>query len=168
MLVLLTARRLKPGTFEQWRHAWEPDEWPEQFSRAYVLRNRNDPDEVISFGLWEGSAEDLRAMADPTDRSRIDRMAAFVESTLIDAEVVEPHRRLTTERSASRIGVLLHAHARGNRDCVKAGGKRPPRASQTSPKYWRTPARAWFGASGDFLSFDEVADVSGLRLRAQC
>jgi hypothetical protein len=98
MLVLLTARRLKPGTFEQWRRAWEPDEWPEQFSRAYVLRNRNDPDEVISLGLWEGSAEDLRAMADPTDRSRIDRMAAFVESKLIDgvydAEVVEPHRRV--------------------------------------------------------------------------
>src|SRR3989442_7796873 len=96
MLVLLTAGRLKHGTLEQWRRAWEPDEWPEQFSRAYVLRNRNDPDEVISFGLWEGSAEDLRAMADPTDRSRIHRMAAFVEATVIDrvydAEVVELHR----------------------------------------------------------------------------
>jgi hypothetical protein len=95
MLVLLTARRLKPGTFEQWRRAWEPDEWPEQFSRAYVLRNRNDPDEVISFGLWEGSAEDLQTMTGG-DSSRIDRMAAFVESRLIDgvydAEVVEPRR----------------------------------------------------------------------------
>jgi hypothetical protein len=34
VLVVLTARRLKPGTFEQWRRAWEPKEWPEQFSRA--------------------------------------------------------------------------------------------------------------------------------------
>ena len=68
MLVLLTARRLKPGTFEEWRRAWEPDEWPEQFSRAYVLRNRNDPDEVISFGVWEGSAEELRALHNALER----------------------------------------------------------------------------------------------------
>ena len=94
MLVLLTARRLKPGTFEEWRRAWEPDEWPEQFSRAYVLRNRNDPNEVISFGFWEGSAEDLQALADPEDRPRIERMSDFVESKSIDGvydvEVVEP------------------------------------------------------------------------------
>jgi hypothetical protein len=94
MLVLLTARRLKPGTFEEWRRAWEPDEWPEQFSRAYVLRNRNDPDEVISFGVWEGSAEDLDALAGSADSARIERMSDFVESKSIDgiydAEVVEP------------------------------------------------------------------------------
>jgi hypothetical protein len=94
MLVLLTARRLKPGTFEEWRRAWEPDEWPEQFSRAYVLRNREDPDEVISFGLWEGSVEDLQALDNSV---RIERMAAFVESKSIDGiydvEVVEPRSR---------------------------------------------------------------------------
>jgi hypothetical protein len=94
MLVLLTVRRLKPGTFEEWRRAWEPDEWPEQFSRAYVLRNRDDPDEVISFGLWEGSAEDLQAL---DSRVRIERMADFVESKSIDGiydvEVVEPRSR---------------------------------------------------------------------------
>ena len=93
MLVLLTARRLKPGTFDEWRRAWEPDEWPEQFSRAYVLRNRDDPDEVISFGVWEGSAEDLQAL---DSRARIERMADYVESKSIDGiydvEVVEPRR----------------------------------------------------------------------------
>jgi heme-degrading monooxygenase HmoA len=97
MLVLLTARRLKPGTFEQWRRAWEPDDWPEQFSRAYVLRNRTDPDEAISFGFWEGSAEDLQAFAgSPEGGARIERMAEFVESKSIDGiydvEVVEPRR----------------------------------------------------------------------------
>ena len=91
MLILLTARRLKPGTFEQWRRAWEPDEWPQQFSRAYILRNRDDPDEVISFGIWEGSVEDLRGL---DSRARIERMADFVESETIDGiydvEVVQP------------------------------------------------------------------------------
>jgi len=97
MLVLLTARRLKPGTFEQWRRAWEPDDWPEQFRRAYVLRNRTDPDEVISFGFWEGSAVDLQALAgSPEDGARIERITEFVESKSIDGiydvEVVEPRR----------------------------------------------------------------------------
>jgi hypothetical protein len=91
MLVLLTARRLKSGTFEEWRRAWEPDEWPEQFSRAYVLRNRDDPAEVISFGLWDGTVEDLQAL---DSRERIERMSEFVESKsldgIYDVEVVEP------------------------------------------------------------------------------
>jgi hypothetical protein len=93
MLALLTARRLKPGTFDEWRRAWEPDEWPEQFSRAYVLRNRDDRDEVISFGVWEGSVEELQAL---DSRARIERMAEFVESKFLDAiydvEMVEPRR----------------------------------------------------------------------------
>ena len=96
MLILLTARRLRPGTFDGWRQAWEPDEWPEPFTRAYVLRNRADPDEVISFGMWEGSAEELLAFADePAGRARLERMAPLVEEKLIDGiyevEVVEPH-----------------------------------------------------------------------------
>ena len=95
MLILLTARRLKPGTFDEWRRAWEPDEWPQQFTRAYVLRNRDDPNEVISFGLWEGSAEELMAFAEePAGRARMERMAPFVEEKLIDGiyevETVEP------------------------------------------------------------------------------
>lgn len=95
MLILLTARRLKPETFDEWRRAWEPDEWPKEFTRAHVLRNRDDPNEVISFGMWEGSAEELAAFGERTEsRSRIERMQPFIAEKLIDGvydvEVIEP------------------------------------------------------------------------------
>jgi hypothetical protein len=38
----LTVRKLKPGTFDDWRKAWEPDKWPEAMTKAYILRNVND------------------------------------------------------------------------------------------------------------------------------
>jgi hypothetical protein len=89
---VLTGRRLKSGTYDEWRKAWQPDEWP-QGVRAYILRKIDDPDEVIAFGLWEGTREGLEAMrpdAD-TERARHERMAPFVEQQFADGayEVVE-------------------------------------------------------------------------------
>ncbi|HXF97149.1 MAG TPA: hypothetical protein VNJ46_00880 [Gaiellaceae bacterium] len=92
MHALLTVRRLKPGTYEDWRRAWEPDEWPEGAIRAYILRNVDDPDEVVAFGFFEGAAA-LRE--DPavreSQRARFERMAPYVASTGADGlyEVVE-------------------------------------------------------------------------------
>jgi hypothetical protein len=39
MHAALTVRKLKPGTYEDWRKAWEPDKWPEGVQKAYILRN---------------------------------------------------------------------------------------------------------------------------------
>jgi len=92
MLCALTVRKLKPGAFEEFRKAWEPDEVPPGFTRAYHLRNLQDPDEVISFGFFEGTIDDLRRAQQEFDyasqRARVD---ATVESTGTDAifEVVE-------------------------------------------------------------------------------
>ncbi len=98
MFAFLTVRRLKPGTYEEWRRAWEPDEWPEGAQRAYILRNRENPDEVIAFGFFEGDLE--QAQADPRlreqQRARFERMAPYVEAMGTDGvyDVVEeviPH-----------------------------------------------------------------------------
>ncbi len=62
MLCFLTARRLKPESYDRFRQAWEPDEWPAGFLRAYHLRNPEDEDQVISFGLFEGTMEDYRGL----------------------------------------------------------------------------------------------------------
>jgi hypothetical protein len=52
MIVMFTARRLKPGAWEQFRRAWDPGgAYPPGFQRAYHARNIRDEDEVISFGL---------------------------------------------------------------------------------------------------------------------
>jgi hypothetical protein len=92
----LTVRRLKPGSYDEWRRAWEPAEWPEGAQRAYILRRVDDPDEVIAFGFFEA---DLGALRDDPrlqeeQTRRLEAMAPYVESTGADGiyEVVEEVR----------------------------------------------------------------------------
>ena len=82
MIVMFSARRLKPGSWEQFRAAWEPgDAMPPGFQRAYHARNIRDEDEVISFGLFDMSEDDYRrwrAEADAAENKRVDDLSAFV------------------------------------------------------------------------------------------
>ena len=84
MIVMFTARRLKPGAWEQFRQAWDPgEERPPGFRRAYHARNIRDEDEVISFGLFNTSKEDYRSWrgeADAQEVQRVGRLSAFVEN----------------------------------------------------------------------------------------
>ena len=45
--------KLKSGSYKEWRRAWEPDERPEGAKQAYILRNVENPDEIIAFGFFE-------------------------------------------------------------------------------------------------------------------
>jgi hypothetical protein len=93
MHAFLTVRKLNPGSYDDWRKAWEPEEWPEGAQKAYILRNVDDPDEVIAFGFYEEDLSQLRS--DPNmaeqQRARFERMAPHVASTGADGvyEVVE-------------------------------------------------------------------------------
>jgi heme-degrading monooxygenase HmoA len=83
MIVMFTARRLKPGAFDQFRTAWDPgDSPPPGLQRAYHARNIRDEDEVISFGLFDMDKQDYhrwREEADAQENRRVDRLSAFVE-----------------------------------------------------------------------------------------
>ena len=95
MLVMFSARRIKPGAWDQFRRAWDPgDEKPPGFQRAYHARNIRDEDEVISFGLFDMSEADYRAWREKEDaqeNKRVDGMSAFVENEHVAGvfEVVE-------------------------------------------------------------------------------
>jgi len=95
MVVMLTARRLKPGAFEQFRRAWDPgQEKPPGFQRAYHARNIRDEDEVISFGLFDMTLDEYhrwRGEADAAENTRVDALSAFVENEHVSGvyEVVE-------------------------------------------------------------------------------
>lgn len=82
MIVMFSARRLKPGAWEQFRRAWDPGAtMPPGFQRAYHARNIRDEDEVISFGLFDMTEEDYRrwrAEADAQEMQRVDHISAFV------------------------------------------------------------------------------------------
>jgi hypothetical protein len=95
MLVFFTARRLKPGSWDQFRRAWEPvEEKPPGFQRAYHARNIRDEDEVISFGLFDMTMDQYhqwRSEGDQQENQRVDRLSAFVENEHVSGvyEVVD-------------------------------------------------------------------------------
>jgi len=95
MMVMFSARRLKPGAWEDFRRAWDPgDTKPPGFQRAFHARNIRDEDEIISFGLFDMSEEDYRqwrADADAQEIQRVDHISAFVQSAPVEGvyEVVE-------------------------------------------------------------------------------
>ena len=84
MIVAFTARRLKPGAWDQFRAAWEGDSGhPPGLQQAIHARNIRDEDEVISFGLFDATEEQFRqwrADNDAAENARVDALSAFVEN----------------------------------------------------------------------------------------
>jgi heme-degrading monooxygenase HmoA len=95
VIVMFTARRLKPGAWDQFRHAWDPGEAkPPGFQRAYHARNIRDEDEIISFGLFDMTEDEYRRWrgeADAEETQRVDHLSAFVENEHVSGvyEVIE-------------------------------------------------------------------------------
>jgi hypothetical protein len=96
VLCALTVRTLKPGTFEDFRAAFmsgmDTEDPPPGWVRFNMVCNTDDPDEVICFGFFDGTVDELRASS--ADGSRDQQQAAiapFVESVGADGlyEVVE-------------------------------------------------------------------------------
>src|ERR1700710_1652188 len=99
MIVMFSARRLKPGAWDQFRRAWDPgDAKPPGFQHAYHARNIRDEDEVISFGVFDMTEDDYRswrAAAEADENKRVDNTSTFVEHESVAGvyeviEVVDP------------------------------------------------------------------------------
>jgi hypothetical protein len=97
MLCALTVRKLKPGTMEDFKAAFMPSgdvDAPPGWKRFYALRNTADENELITFGFFDGTLEELRAGQQEGDGKYEERRAAtdeFVESVGADGiyEIVE-------------------------------------------------------------------------------
>lgn len=89
---VLTGRKLKPGSYDDWREAWQSEAMPPGV-KAYILRKVSDPDEVIAFGFFEGTMDELEALRPDaaTEGARQARMAPHIESQFVDGvyEVIE-------------------------------------------------------------------------------
>jgi hypothetical protein len=93
VIAALTVRKLKPGTYEEWRKAWQGDDedMPEG-AEIFILRNMKDQDEIIAFGLVEGNLDEIQASMDPAvEEKRKEAMAPYVESVGADGiyDVIE-------------------------------------------------------------------------------
>jgi hypothetical protein len=94
-----TVRRLKPGTYEQFRQAFtfEGGDPPAGWVRFHMLRGLTDENEVVTFGFFDGSLEELeRSQREDDYRTRREQIDPLVESVLangvyeiVDSRVVE-------------------------------------------------------------------------------
>ena len=98
MLCALTVRKLKPGSMEDFKACLHPLQrrWrrPPGWKRFYAIRNVAPMNEVITFGFFDGTLEELRAgQQDNGEVRQAPRRPsdAFVESVELTAifEVVE-------------------------------------------------------------------------------
>jgi len=95
MICTFTARRLKPGAYDAFRAAWDPNTTGNElrgWKRIYHARDIADPDVVISLGMFDGSLDELReAQAQLGRQSQVDRITPHVQQVLLDGsyEVVE-------------------------------------------------------------------------------
>jgi heme-degrading monooxygenase HmoA len=99
MLCALTVRKLKPGTFEDFRSAFirlaNPDNIPDGWVRFNMIRGIEDPDEVVCFGFFDGTLDELRAGGSQGRDEQQAAIAPYVESVGADAiyEIVEDYSR---------------------------------------------------------------------------
>jgi hypothetical protein len=95
MICTLTARRLKPGSYDAFRSAWGGDEDPPgggRWNPIYHCRDVDDENVVVSFGFFDGSLDELRAAQEQAGRSeQVASVDEHVEQVLLDGafEVVE-------------------------------------------------------------------------------
>jgi hypothetical protein len=86
MLCAHTVRRLKPGTFDEFAKAFAPteDDAPAGWVRFHMLRGLADENEVVTFGFFNGTLEELQRSQDEADFE--ERRAAIDQ--YVDAVVV--------------------------------------------------------------------------------
>jgi hypothetical protein len=95
MLCALTVRNLKPGAFDAFRQAFMASEDisdpPDGWVRFNMIRNTADPDQVVTFGFFDGTVEELRATQTDAFQELLESIAPHIESLGADGifEVVE-------------------------------------------------------------------------------
>ena len=90
MMAAVTVRQIKPDTYEEFRKAWEPDPWLPRLQRALVFRNEDNPDLVLTIGLFDADIDTLDAEVrdDPAvlaeEDRRLQRIAPFEERVMLN------------------------------------------------------------------------------------
>lgn len=89
MICTLTARRLKPGSFDAFRAQFDtieaatPPEILRRWTNVYVTQDVTDPDVALTFGFFDGTLDELREIqgVDPGPPAAV---GDLVEEILLD------------------------------------------------------------------------------------
>ncbi|MCW3014019.1 MAG: hypothetical protein JWO02_1111 [Solirubrobacterales bacterium] len=85
MICAHAVRRLKPGTFEQFAQAFMPDTSnpPPGWVRFVMLRGSANENEVVTFGFFDGTMDQMQASQDAADYSdRVNAVAPYVDEVV--------------------------------------------------------------------------------------
>ena len=78
-VVWITTRTIKPGTYEEFRRAWRPKEFPEGMLRAYECFSE-ERSEVVGISTWDSFESRERYRLSDVEAARQQAMAPFVEA----------------------------------------------------------------------------------------
>lgn len=78
-VIWITTRRIKPGTYEQFRQAWRPKEFPVGMVRAYECFSE-DRSEVVGVSVWDSAESRERYRLSEVEAERRRAMTPFVEA----------------------------------------------------------------------------------------
>jgi hypothetical protein len=90
MMCAVTVRQIRPDSYDEFRKAWEPDPWLPRLERALVLRNEDNPDQVLTIGFFDADQEtlDTEVRDDPAvlqaEERRLRRISEFEERVLLN------------------------------------------------------------------------------------
>jgi hypothetical protein len=85
MLCAHTIRRLKDGSFDQFAEGFMPagENPPPGWVRFHMLRSLQNPNEVVTFGFFDGTVDELERSQDNSDyESRRDAIDQHVEKVV--------------------------------------------------------------------------------------
>ncbi len=96
MMAAVTVRQLKPGSYENFRRAWQPDPWLPMLRNALVFRNEDNPDQVLTIGFFDVDPEGADELRDDpnvlrSEEARLRRISEFEERVVLNGiyELVE-------------------------------------------------------------------------------
>ncbi len=78
-VVWITTRRIKEGTYEDFRQSWRPKEFPAGMLRAYECFSE-DSNEVVGISTWDSFESRERYRVSEVEAERREAMAPFVEA----------------------------------------------------------------------------------------
>jgi len=78
-VVWITTRRIREGSYEDFRKAWRPTEFPEGMLRAYECFSE-DSNEVVGISTWDSFESRERYRVSEIETERREAMAPFVEA----------------------------------------------------------------------------------------
>ena len=105
MMCAVTVREIKPDSYDEFRKAWEPDPWYPRLDRALVLRNEDNPDQVLTIGFFSATQDELDTEVRDSpeilaaEERRLRRIAQFEERVVLNGifevadEVTAPAQR---------------------------------------------------------------------------